>query len=74
MFRAPYSPFQQERHYQDERGLRQRKPYHSIGNLFRLVHAGHPDDIVGATLFLASDEASSITGDLLFVDGGWTAI
>lgn len=39
-----------------------------------LGRAGHPEDIVGAALFLASEEASYITGDLLFVDGGWTAI
>jgi len=35
--------------------------------------AGVPDDIVGATLFLASDEASYITGQTIYVDGGWLA-
>lgn len=39
-----------------------------------LGRAGHPGDIVGAALFLASEDASYVTGDLLFVDGGWTAI
>lgn len=39
-----------------------------------LGRAGHPEDIVGAALFLASDNAAYITGELVFVDGGWTAI
>ncbi len=34
---------------------------------------GHPEDIGHAAAFLASDEASFITGTQLFVDGGLTA-
>ncbi len=33
---------------------------------------GTPQDVAHAALFLASDEASFITGDMLFVDGGIT--
>lgn len=33
---------------------------------------GTPEDVAGAAVFLASDEASFITGDMLFVDGGIT--
>lgn len=42
---------------------RQRMP---IGRL------GTPQDVANAAVFLASDEASFITGDMLFVDGGIT--
>jgi len=35
--------------------------------------AGKPEDIGAAAAFLASDEASYITGTVLYVDGGWLA-
>jgi len=34
---------------------------------------GRPEDIASAALFLASDEATYITGENLMVDGGWMA-
>ncbi len=34
---------------------------------------GTPADIVGAIVFLASDQAGLVTGHVLSVDGGWTA-
>jgi NAD(P)-dependent dehydrogenase (short-subunit alcohol dehydrogenase family) len=40
---------------------------HPIGRL------GKPDDVAYAALYLASDDASFLTGSALFVDGGYTA-
>lgn len=34
---------------------------------------GDPEDVADAALFLASDESNFVTGDVLSVDGGWTA-
>jgi 2-deoxy-D-gluconate 3-dehydrogenase len=38
-----------------------------------LGRVGDPSDVTGAVVFLASPEASYITGQHLLVDGGWTA-
>ena len=36
-----------------------------------LGRAGEVEDVAGAYLFLASEEASYITGEIIYVDGGW---
>jgi NAD(P)-dependent dehydrogenase (short-subunit alcohol dehydrogenase family) len=45
-----------------------------LSGLYPIGRLGHPDDIANAALFLASDEASFITGSVLVVDGGLTAV
>ncbi len=34
---------------------------------------GRPEEMVGPTLFLASDAASFVTGTIIYADGGWLA-
>jgi 3-oxoacyl-[acyl-carrier protein] reductase len=36
-----------------------------------LQRRGYAEDLVGAFAFLASDDASFITGQVICVDGGW---
>lgn len=46
---------------------------HDSGELLKPVplgRVGHPDDVAPAVLFLASDAARYITGEMLFIDGG----
>jgi len=44
-----------------------------IEEKIKLGRAGEVEDIMGATVFLASDAAALVTGTALLIDGGWTA-
>ena len=35
--------------------------------------AGEPSDLTGAIVFLASDASSYLTGQIIYIDGGWLA-
>lgn len=48
----------------------ERKKMHARQPIGRM---GRPDEIASAALYLASEEASFVTGSTLVIDGGWTA-
>jgi len=41
-------------------------------SMIPLARMGQPEDIANVVVFLASDKASYITGQVIVVDGGWT--
>ncbi len=45
----------------------------SVIDRIPLGRIGQPMEVAGAVVFLASDAASLITGDIMLIDGGWTA-
>jgi NAD(P)-dependent dehydrogenase (short-subunit alcohol dehydrogenase family) len=48
--------------------------YNAYASKNALKRWARAEEMVGPTLFLASDAASYVTGTILFADGGWTAI
>ena len=45
----------------------------SILSRIPMRRAGEPRDVAGAVVFLASDASSYVTGQVIYVDGGWLA-
>jgi NAD(P)-dependent dehydrogenase (short-subunit alcohol dehydrogenase family) len=58
-----------ERNYADNKD-EVRQQLHARQPLGRM---GRPDEIAGAALYLASDEAAFVTGSSFVIDGGWMA-
>jgi len=54
--------------FQDDRALRW------IRNKTPMGRPGEGPELIGPLLFLASDASSYVTGQILAVDGGWTAV
>lgn len=48
--------------------------YQAYGSKNALQRWAQPHELVGMVVYLASEASSYVTGSLMFVDGGWTAI
>lgn len=59
---------------QVERNLRDDPDYdRSWGAITPMNRTARPEEMVGAAVFLASDDSSYMTGQVFYVDGGWSA-
>ncbi|WP_416972138.1 SDR family NAD(P)-dependent oxidoreductase [Streptomyces sp. 4F14] len=64
-----YTETELTREYLDRPGMRE-----EMVGLVPAGRLGTPEDVVGAVLFLASRQASFVTGQVLYVDGGRTLV
>ncbi len=67
-----YTPFHERRALDASRELDEFRE--EFGKDTILNRPGTPREVANCILFLASDEASFVTGTILYVDGGQTAI
>jgi NAD(P)-dependent dehydrogenase (short-subunit alcohol dehydrogenase family) len=49
------------------------EPLQRVVEATQLGRMGEPEEIAGGALFLASDDASYVTGQTLVIDGGYTS-
>jgi glucose 1-dehydrogenase len=56
-----------------ERNLKEDPDYRTNwGSVVPMQRTGEPEEMIGPSVFLASDESSYVTGQLFYVDGGWS--
>jgi 2-hydroxycyclohexanecarboxyl-CoA dehydrogenase len=67
-----YTPFHERRNREIGRTLEQYREDAARGTM--LKRPGTPEEVAACIAFLVSDDASYVTGTLLFVDGGMTAM
>lgn len=67
-----FTPFHQRRLETSGESVESYNARAAVGTMMK--RPGRADEVAAAILFLASDDASYVTGALLFVDGGMTAL
>jgi glucose 1-dehydrogenase len=56
-----------------DRNLKEDPDYRiNWGSVVPMQRTGEPEEMIGPSVFLASDESSYVTGQLFYVDGGWS--
>jgi NAD(P)-dependent dehydrogenase (short-subunit alcohol dehydrogenase family) len=60
-------PVNVERNLQDDPGFKK-----AWGSMVPLGRTAEPEEMVGTAVFLASEDSSYMTGQIFYVDGGWT--
>lgn len=53
--------------------LKNQQYYNAVMERTPLKRLGRPQDVVGSVIFLASQASEMVTGQVLYVDGGWIA-